>query len=64
MPAAVKPRYGKRHRVERQGMSTMHDFVQSRFQLWEEIDFYPRSGDRNLHAKTINSIDNRFFSAW
>jgi hypothetical protein len=44
-------------------MSTVHDFVQSRFQLWKEIDFYPRSGDRNLHAKTLNGVDNRFFSA-
>jgi hypothetical protein len=45
-------------------MSTVHDFVQARFKLWKEVDFYPRSGDRNLHTKTIDSIDNRFFSAW
>jgi hypothetical protein len=41
----------------------MHDVVQSCFQLREQIDFYPRSGDRNLHAKTLNGVDNRFFSA-
>lgn len=42
-------------------MSSMHDLVQSRFQLREQIDFYPRSGDGNLHAKTLNRVDNRFF---